>query len=212
MPTITSLEAQQHDDERVNVFLDGTFAFGVSAMVAVARGLHSGQVLSEVEVESLLHDESLERAYDAALNFLSFRPRSRREIEDYFRRKKVAPEASAVVVERLERSGLLDDREFARYWLENRQTFRPRGSRALKAEMRQKGLASDVIDEALEEIGDEEAPAYEAGKKKLRSLQRLEEREFQRKMVAFLGRRGFEYGVCAKVAKRLWTELEEPTR
>lgn len=207
MPTITTLEPQQHDPERLNLYLDGDFALGLSRLVVAAHHLTVGRVLEAAEIEDLQQDDAVERAHNAALNFLSFRPRSRRELEDYFRRKKVPPETVGAVVERLERVGLLDDREFARFWVENRQTFRPRGSRALRVEMRQKGLAGEIIDDTLATITDEEVPAYEAARKKLRSVQGLEEREFFRKLVSFLQRRGFPYEVAATVTRRLWAEI-----
>lgn len=203
MPIVTSLETQQHDSERVNVYLDGAFAFGASAMVVFARGLRIGQELDEAAMADLLRDDAVERALGAALNFLSFRPRSRREVEDYFRRKKTEPEVAEAVVERLLRGGMLDDREFARYWVENRQTFRPRGGRALRLELRQKGLEREVIDEVLEGAVDEDAAAYEAALKKRRSLEKLDGREFFQKMVAYLQRRGFSYSVAAGAAKKL---------
>lgn len=203
VPIVTSLETQQHDPERVNVYLNGQFAFGASKMLVFARNLTVGMELDEPAVAELLRDDAVERAFGAALNFLSFRPRSKREVVDYFRRKNAEPEVAEAVVDRLVRTGMLDDREFARYWVENRQTFRPRGSRALRLEMRQKGLGSDVIDEALDGTIDEEAAAYEAGLKKVRSLEKLEDREFFRKMVGYLQRRGFPYGIAAAAARKL---------
>jgi regulatory protein len=207
MPTITAIEPQRRDPERVNIYLDGQFAFGASMMVAAARGLSEGTTLSAEDVEALRSEDEVEKAFNAALNFLSFRPRSRREIEDYFRRRKLEPEVGTVVVERLERIGVLDDREFARFWVENRQTFRPRGTRALKAELRQKGVESEIIDETLADLGDEEETAFVAGMKKARSYSTADEREFFRKMLGFLQRRGFPYGPAAAASRRIYGEL-----
>lgn len=209
MPVITTVEPQQHDTERVNVYLDGTFAFGASLLLVSLHHLTVGRELSDQEVERIRLDDTVERALGAALNYLSFRPRSRREIRDYLRRKKTDDPVADAVLERLERLGLVDDREFARFWVENRLSFRPRGSRALRTEMRRKGLESEVIDEALSDIEDEEPLAYAAAQKKLRGLSGLEEREFFRKMVAYLQRRGFPYDTAARVARRIYAESEE---
>jgi regulatory protein len=206
MPLITDLQSQQHDPERVNVYLDGTFAFGASKLVTMAHGLSVGKELGDEEIAVLVRDETAERAYGAALRFLSYRPRSRREIENYFRRKKIDPEMVPVVLERLERVGLVDDRAFATFWIENRQTFSPRGSWALRAEMRQKGLAAEVIDDALGGLSDEEEVAYEAATKKAHTLTVDKEPEFFRRMVGFLQRRGFPYAVAAAVARRIYRE------
>ncbi|HZU11580.1 MAG TPA: RecX family transcriptional regulator [Chloroflexota bacterium] len=209
MPTVTAIEPQQHDAERVNVYLDGKFAFGTSLLLAVSHHLVTGKELSPSEVDELRHDDVIDRTAGAALNFLSFRPRSRREIEQYLRRKGVEPPVAAEVMARLERLGLIDDREFARFWVENRQTFRPRGARALKAEMRQKGLDGEVIEDVLETLPDEVETAYRAGEKKARSLRNEDEREFLRKLLGFLQRRGFPYGVAVEAAKQLRAEMTQ---
>lgn len=209
MATITALETQKHDPERVNVFLDGEFAFGAPMLLVAARGLRPGRELDDAQVQELRREDGVERAYGAALNFLSFRPRSRREMRDYFRRKKTEEEVVEEVLARLEANRLLDDREFARYWVENRQIFRPRGTMALRMEMRQKGLERDVIDEALAEVEDEEAVAHEAGRKKVRTFRHLDDREFFRRMVGFLQRRGFPYDVAAKVTRLLAEECSD---
>jgi regulatory protein len=203
MPIITALEPQQHDQERVNVYIDGSFAFGASLLVVHSRSVRVGRELNAGEIGALQHDDAVERAFAAALNFLSFRPRSRREVMDYFRRRKTEVAVASAVVERLERMGLIDDHQFARFWVENRQAFRPRGTRALRMEMRQKGLDSEVIEEALEGLTDEESTAYRAGERKARSLGALDDREFFRRMVAFLQRRGFPYAAAAAATKRL---------
>jgi regulatory protein len=203
MPIITGLREQKHDPERVNVYLDGAFGFGASRLLIVARGIVQGKALSELEIEELRRDDDVERACNAALNLLSYRPRSRGEIETYFRRKGVDLEAAQAALERLERIGLVDDDEFARFWVRNRQTFRPRGVRALRAEMRGKGLSSEVIEGALHDLPDEELSAFDAGVPKLRSYGSLDEREFFRRMVAYLQRRGFAYPAAAAATRRL---------
>ncbi|HEX6508119.1 MAG TPA: RecX family transcriptional regulator [Chloroflexota bacterium] len=206
MPVITSLFTQKNDPERVNVYLDGHFAFGISALSAAVHRLHEGRELDEAEVEALGQEDAVDRAHNAALNYLSFRPRSKREMEDYFRRRKVDSDTVASVLERLERAGLVDDGEFARFWVENRQTFRPRGTRALRMELRQKGVQSETIEATVESIGDETEIALQAARQKLRSFAHLDDRTFQQKMIGFLQRRGFPYGVSAHVARDLVVE------
>jgi regulatory protein len=206
MPVITAIEPQKKDPERVNVFLDGDFGFGATLLTVAARRLAVGHELAEDTIEELKQNDLAERTYGAALNFLSFRPRSRREMQDYFRRRGTDSEIGEQVIARLEGNGLVDDREFARFWVENRQAFRPRGTRALRVELRQKGLEGEVVEEALAGIGDEDVIAREAAVKKLRSFANLDEREFFRRMVGHLQRRGFPYEVGARVTRRLWEE------
>jgi regulatory protein len=206
MPIVTSIEAQTRDPERVSIFLDGKFAFGATRLTAAAHSIHVGRSLEEAEVDAILHDDEVDRALSAALNFLSYRPRSRHEILTYLRKRKLDEPGTEAVVARLERMGLLDDRDFARFWVENRLAFRPRGSRALQAELLQKGIDREIVGEAVAAIEDEEPIALEVARKKVRSYAALDDREFYRKMIGHLQRRGFGYAVASRVTRTLQDE------
>lgn len=217
---ITALTAQKgrtrargKANERINVFLDGEFAFGVDAEVALRAGLRVGLALAEADVEALRGEDQQARFYDDALRYLSYRPRSGTEVERYLRGRGAGDVEAAGVMERLQRAGLVDDETFARYWIENRDAFNPRGARSLQAELRAKGVDRERIDAALEELaesgGDEEERAYAAGLKRLRLLARLDKDEFRRRMYAFLQRRGFDYETTRAATERLWQEREE---
>ena len=203
---ITALRYQKKNRERVSVYLDGRFAFGLPAIVA-AR-LKRGQVLSEAEIEALQQEGSLEAAYEQSLNFLSYRPRSRAEVVAYLRKRELSDDQIEQVIARLERVGLVDDEAFTRFWVENREQFRPRGPRALRYELRGKGIAPELIEEALAAI-DFTDSAYRAASKKVRQFGRLEEPQFRRKMIDYLARRGFDYETAEQVAHRCWQELQE---
>jgi regulatory protein len=202
--TITALEYQKRNRNRVNVHLDGRFAFGLPAIVA-AR-LARGQSLSDAEIEALKAEDAIETAYARAINYLSYRPRSRAEITTYLRRRGVIESQIEVVTERLERAGLVDDEAFAQFWVENRERFRPRGLHALRYELRHKGISDKVIDRVLAPV-DLSASAYRAAAKKARQMSHLDKATFERKLVDYLARRGFEYEVAREAAGRHWTEL-----
>lgn len=201
---ITALRFQKKNPERVNVYLDGRFAFGLSAILAAA--LKPGQVLSDADIQALQEQDGAEKAYERALNYLSYRPRSRAEIVSYLARYGAGEDQIAVVTERLERAGLLDDEAFARFWVENRERFRPRGARALRYELRSKGVEDHVLDAVLADV-DASTSAYQAAHKKAHQLSHLDEQTFCQKLVGYLVRRGFEYEVAQEVALRCWTEL-----
>lgn len=203
---ITILKFQKRNRERVNVYLDGKYAFSLQAILA-AR-LHKGQFLSDEEIEGLLQEDASQKAYDRALNFLTYRPRSRAEVKRYLERKGVSPEVSERVEERLMRAGLLDDEAFARFWVENREQFKPRSRYRLRQELRQKGLDAQVIAQAVEEV-DEEQSAYCAAVGRARRYAHLDRKDFRRKLGSFLQRRGFSYEIVKEVVERLWQETRE---
>jgi regulatory protein len=205
LPEITALRLQKKNQQRVNVHLDGKYAFGLQA--SVAASLKVGQRLSPEEVDQLQRRDAAEVAYDRALNYLSYRPRSRAEIEAYLKRRRVPPITIQTVMDRLVGAGLLDDEAFAQYWVENREHFRPRGIRSLRFELRQKGVPDTVIDKAITNI-DETESAYRAGRERARRLRRLDYQEFRRRLGGFLQRRGFGYDVVKVIVDRLWRELQ----
>lgn len=203
---ITALKTQKRNKERVNVYLDGRFAFGLAAIEA-AR-LRVGQTLSDDDIVRLQEQDDVERAYERALNYLSYRPRSTWEVERNLKKKDVEEPVIEAVVTRLARAGLLDDREFARYWVDNRTRFNPRGFRGLRHELRQRGVSREIIDEALQAL-DEEAAARKAVEAGIRRLSNAEPADFRRKLQGYLARRGFSYAVIKPLVQE---KLEERQR
>jgi regulatory protein len=197
---ITALRFQKRNKDRVNVYIDGQFAFGLAAIEA-AR-LRVGQTLSDDDVARLRVRDEVERAYERALNFLSYRPRSETEVRRNLSKKDVEDEVIEVVVERLTRAGLVDDREFARYWVENRLQFNPRGARALRHELRGKGVPDAIIAGALADL-DEEVAARQVAEAGARRLAHLEPRDFRRKLGAYMARRGFSYAVIEPLIEEM---------
>jgi len=172
--------------------------------------LREGQSLSPEEIEQLQRRDSVETAHDRALRFLSYRPRSCAEVKDYLERRKVPPPIALLTVDRLTGSGLLDDEAFARYWVENREAFRPRGKRALRFELRGKGVPDKIIDHAVEDV-DEYKSADRAARDRARRLSQLDYQTFRRRLGGFLQRRGFDYGIVKETVNRLWQEMQTLT-
>jgi regulatory protein len=202
---ITALKAQKRNSQRINVYLDGEFAFGLSRYAAA--WLQVGQDLSPEKIQELQDIDAQEVAYQRALNFISYRPRSEKEVRQNLQKHDTPEEVIPEVLTRLRKGGLVNDRQFAQAWVENRSTFRPRGRRALTIELRQKGIANEAIDEALRDL-DEETLAYQAALKQSRKYAGLEWMAFRQKMSAFLARRGFRYEVAKPVIEQVWSEIE----
>ncbi|MHB1296463.1 MAG: regulatory protein RecX, partial [Anaerolineae bacterium] len=201
---VTALRVQQRKRGRINVFLDDEYAFSLQDILAAT--LHVGQDLDEQQVASLLQRDAEERAYEMALNYLTYRPRSEWEIRRYLTRKTVAEEGADKVIGRLQRAGLLNDGEFARFWVESRENSRPRGVWGLRSELRGKGVSDEVIERATRDV-DEAAGALDAARRYVRRLERLDGEVFRRRLFAFLQRQGFGYQVCKDTTNRMWQEI-----
>jgi regulatory protein len=204
---ITALKVQKKNPNRVNVFLDGEFAFGVSRIVAA--WLKIGQVLTEQKILSLQQDDAREVAFQNALMVISYRPRSVHEVQKKLKEKGFDETVVALVIERLKENGLLQDKEFAQAWIENRTVFRPRSQKLMALELRQKGVPDEVVQEALVESVDDETLAYQAAIRYARRLKKLEWLEFRKKLSAYLARRGFSFEVVGPLVRQVWQESQE---
>lgn len=204
--TITALKVQKNNPERVSVFLDGEYAFGVT-LDAAAR-LHKGQQLSDAAIDELRTHDEVDKAYQAALHYLSSRPRSRAEVERQLAQKGHAPEAVEAALARLEHREYVDDDAFAAYWVENRSRFRPRSAAALRYELRQKGVDAETIKAATGEL-DEQAAAWTAVEARLDRWRGLTKPELEQKIISHLARRGFSFEIARQVASQAWRTLHE---
>jgi regulatory protein len=194
---------------RVNVYLDDAYSFSLAADVGLS--LREGQLLDTAAIEELRTQDDTEVAYQYALRFLAYRPRSVSEVRRRLSQRGCGAPTVGAAIERLQRNHLVDDEEFGAYWVSQRQTFRPRGPRALRSELRAKGLDATTVDTALSSAaaGQDDA-AYRAGAKRALSLASWDELRFTRTMTGYLLRRGFDYGVIRAAVQRLRADNQPP--
>ncbi|HEY2981573.1 MAG TPA: RecX family transcriptional regulator [Anaerolineales bacterium] len=204
MKTITAIGAQKKNPNRVNIYLDGEFAFALARVVAA--WLTTGQALDDEKIAALQAEDARERAYQQAMLYLSYRARSEAEIRKNLIKHEIPEVVIEETLERLRQARLADDNGFAQAWVENRSTFRPRSRRALTAELRQKGLDDQTVRSAVAGV-DEQALALEAARKRTARLEGLEWIEFRKKLSDFLARRGFAYEIIGPTVRGLWQEL-----
>ena len=200
---VTALKIQKRHPNRVNVYLNNEFSFGLSRITAA--WLQVGQELSPTKIAKLQADDAREIAYMQALRYLDYRPRSRAEVRRNLEKHAIPPEIITDVFKRLERSGLVNDERFAQDWVDNRSEFRPRSRRALAYELHMRGLDDTAIEKALQGMN-EETMAYQAALKQSRRYETLPQRDFNNKLGSFLARRGFTYDIIKEVVAKVWEE------
>jgi len=206
--TISEISAQKRNRRRVNISLDGSYAFSLDRLTAA--WLHVGRELSDAEIEKLQTSDEVEVGFNQALNLLSHRSRSVTEMTRYLEGKGYAPATLKAVLARLEEEGLLNDDRFAREWIENRNTFRPRSQSQLKAELRFKGLVESSIESALEESGlDDATLAMAAARKQAHRYLSSDYEIYRKKLGNALLRRGFSYATVNETLRSLWNEMQQ---
>ncbi|RPJ49279.1 MAG: RecX family transcriptional regulator [Chloroflexi bacterium] len=203
---ITALKAQKKNPNRISVYLEGEYAFGLARIVAA--WLRIGQQLSDEEINRLKQQDTQEVAYLKALRFLGYRARSEAEIQRKLSEQGYEENVINAAIQRLMENGFLGDEQFARDWVENRTTFRPRSKRMLALELRQKGVGEEAIQQALAETGDEDNLAYQSAIKYAHRLAGVDWETFRKRLGAYLMRRGFSYGTIAPVLRQVWDETQ----
>lgn len=199
MPKITKLKFQKNG-RIVNLYVDDQFLVGLDVLTITKLGLKPNSYISNTRLDSLLIKSQSEKLINKAINYLSYRPRSEKEIRFYLikQTKSIAKDKRdkliSLVIKKLIKKKLVDDYEFANWWVKQRQTFRPKSKRIISLELRQKGLDSSTIQTAVSEI-DELAAARLVATKKQKVLTLLDQRTAKAKLIGFLQRRGFTWEI-----------------
>ena len=209
MSKITALRVNKRTDKQLNMFLDGKFAIKIDTEVAVKEGLKIGQDISDDRVKNLSENVDLSRCLNTAYRFLSYRPRSEAEMKERLHRRGFEDSKIEIIINKLKEQNLLDDTAFARFWKENRDTFRPRSQRLTQLELKKKGVADEIIKEVTDESDDIQT-AYRAALSKAKHLPNQDYEIFRRRLGDYLRRRGFGYAVINQTVKRIWQERKEP--
>lgn len=204
MAKIVAISGPRGRRDDYEALLDNGSSLTLAGIIAMS--LVVGQELSAFELNELVQRNQAEQAYEKVLNYLSYRSRSEAEIERYLAGKGLE-HVCVLVLARLKRAGLVNDHEFARQWVENRNTHRPRGKWALQAELRQAGVAREIIERAVNDV-DEDEGALRAGQRKAQQLRMSDQQTFHRRLLAFMQRRGYAYDVAEKAVKALWRQVQ----
>ena len=205
MSKVTAIRTGKGRGKRVKVFLDGKFAFSLEAEVAAKEGLRVSQELYASQIEALAKSNHFHRCFDAAANYLSYRPRGEAELRARLLQRSFASESIEAVIAKLKERGSIDDIAFAQFWKNNRESFSPRSQWLTGLELRRKGVATNIIDQAVDDIDDTDS-AYRAALGKTHSLPLSDYHSFRRRLGNYLKRRGFDYDVINHTVEQMWQE------
>lgn len=205
--TITKMVVQDKNPNRLSVFLDGAFAFGVYQDVVLEFGLHVGQVLSVAEQQRILAADRIRVAKAKALHYLAHRDRTETEVRRKLQRSGFDEATVDAAVARLVELDYLDDAAYARAYVQGRFRNRGYGPVRLRSELMRRGVARRLIDAAVEGLMEEEDPLdaarTHAQKRWTRLARESDPRKRRKKLSDYLLRRGFTYDTVRQVVDEL---------
>ncbi|MEX0919560.1 MAG: RecX family transcriptional regulator [Candidatus Saccharimonadales bacterium] len=187
---ITAISQQKKNPDRYSIYIDDQFVFGFSQGDLLKSGIKIGQEVTTEELERYRDESELGKAYDKAISYLNIRSRSKQEIADYLKRKKYSTEIANQIITKLENLNLINDLEFARLWVQWRQS-KLSSKLKLKQELIQKGVDSEIIERVLEDIDEDQ---------EVEQVKKLIEKygyryDSKQKLMAYLSRKGYNYSV-----------------
>lgn len=200
--TITALTTQKRNPNRVNIFLDGEFSFGL--YIINAGHLKVGQTISQKMIDSLKKDDQIEEGFQKALKYISYKPRTKFEVVKKLKESDFDEDTISIVLDMLVEKGYVNDLQYAKNWVENRSVYKPRSKKLITWELKNKQLGEDIIREVTGEMMPEEKLAILAAEKYARRLSGCEKEVFFRRLSGYLIRRGFSYSTVNSTVQTIW--------
>lgn len=188
---ITAIKAQVKNPERVSIYVDEKYVFSLNHAQLLEQRLRSGLELDQARLDELKHISEQGKAYERALNYVMIRPRSVREMQQYARRKQWSPEDTQLIISKLASRNYLNDQSFAKAWVESRKLTKNYSTRKLRLELKQKGVADEIVSQVLTDDIYDELAALKALAAKKRKLARYA--SDPQKLMQYLARQGFDY-------------------
>jgi len=202
---ITKIEPQKKHPDRYNIFIDDRFACGLSERTIIEAGLKINQEITLKEIERLVEKDQLAKALDKAIRFLSFRPRSEKEVFDKLLEKEFDEKVIKKTIKKLKEMGYLSNQAFIESWVKDRLATKPSGKKLLRLELQQRGISREEAEKALKKLVNEKtekAMAQKALAKAQKKYKSLRGREKEQKIINYLLRRGFEWDLIKTLIKR----------
>ncbi len=206
---VTGVEQQRKNKERYSVFIDGEFAFGLIKEDIEFFKIKEGKEIEKEKLDYIKETVLYLKAQDRALNYLSYKKRTEKEIIKKLEEQEYDEEVIEKVMEFLKKYNYVNDLEYAQSFIRQSQGINPKGRFEIYRKLRELGVGKHIVDEALE---NEEYDEFEGVEKLL--IKKLGERRVvdikeKKKLHDFLTRRGYSYGIIKEVFNHLQIKTEK---
>lgn len=205
---ITKIKKLRGRRRRYSVHLDGVPALELSDWTIGKHGLHTGDDLDEHAIEKIKSTEAETQAKNNAINYLSYRQRSSKEINDHLMKKGFTRECAETVTRQLQSARMINDLDFARVFVRDRLKRKPTGHALLRMQLLGKGIPSSIADTVLADLispQNQQASALQAAMRKIQltrySKRNVDDEKRKKRLLDYLLRRGFSYEIALKTVR-----------
>lgn len=205
MKKISKIEYQKNNKNRVNIYFDDEFAFGVDLNVMIKYSLTKNMELEDDFIEEILKAEEEINVYNYAVAVLSRYTKSEKQLRLKLQEKGYDSQFAENAIIKLKQQKYLDDKRYSDILINNKITTSKYGKRKIKEVLYDKGINKDIIDEKIQMLDDvdELKRALELGEKKLRTMKEEDTRKLITKLSNHLINKGFEYSTVKKAVSKL---------
>ncbi|MCB9640860.1 MAG: RecX family transcriptional regulator [Myxococcales bacterium] len=209
---ITAMEPQKKNPDRLSIYLDGKYAFGLPRDLVVQHMLCKGCRIDEEKERALLKEAQILRAKEITLNFLSYQARTEQEVEKKLKDRGIAPDIAEQVIQRFRDLGYLNDPNFARSFAQSRLEARGQGPRRIQMELKKRGISANHIQEAIQQLEEKndlvETITPHAQKRWQRLKKEPNAQKRRQKLLDFLLRQGLGFDLAQRVFQQI--EKDDP--
>lgn len=216
MIKIVKITTQKNNKERFNIFVDcgngEEYGFSVDQDVLIEYQLKKGKIIEEEEIEEMLHMDDMKKAYNLALNYLSYRMRSEKEVRVYLLSKEYPEDIINTVLQKLKNNRYINDLEFAKSFVRSRMANATKGPLFIRQELLQKGVSEPYIQEGLKEFPEEKQLeiAIKFAQKNAKQKKTLSDYQIKQKIGQALSAKGFSQQITQNaLAELVMTRDEE---
>lgn len=209
---ITDIRRQKKNPNRVSIYIDEKFAFGLPKDLVPQFALRKGMFLSKNKEKDILESALVIRAKEVALHYLSYKPRTEHEVRTKLLDKGFEEELAEQVVERFRTLKYLNDEQYAQMFAASQLRSKGRGPKRIRMELKRKGVEEELIELALvllEETKDVLGELRPRAEKKWTTLQKEPERHKRRKKFQeYIVRQGFDFGIASQLLEELQMQVQ----
>lgn len=205
MKKITKIEIQKNNKNRVNIYLNDSFAFGIDLNIMIKYSLAKNVELEEEFIDEILKAEEEINAYNYALSVLARNAKSEKQLRTKMQEKGYDRQFIDNAIIRLKQQKYIDDERYSEMLINSKINNSKYGKRKIKGTLYEKGINPEIIDEKLSQISEEDEleRAYNLAAKKLRTLKEEDTRKISIKLSNYLVNKGFEFSTVKKAVSRL---------